>query len=123
MKSACSQSHSRIRRSLGDIQRYQLRPAMLFTVCWLLLLGGCQPAAETPLEQIEEYVTVRLVANGPPTQIPRQELLSPTADSPAYHSVLAIDRQLGKPAWVELDQLRKQPPTMARYIPLTEAKP
>ena len=123
MRGIFSQLIAFTHRSLGHAQRHQLRSVTLVIVCWSLFAGGCQPAAETSVKQIEEYVTVRLAANGPPQQIPRQELLNPTANSPSYHSVLAIDRQLGKPAWVELEQLRKQPPTMARYIPLTTAKP
>jgi hypothetical protein len=95
-------------------------PVILF---FSLVLAGCQQAAEAPIEQIEEYVTVRMAANGPPKRIPRRELLDPSPDAPKYHSVLAIDRQARRQAWVELDQLRKQHPTMARYIPLTQPTP
>lgn len=99
------------------------RSGCLMILLISLFLAGCQQAAEVPIEQIEEYVTVRMTANGPPRRIPRRELLDPSPDAPKYHSVLAIDRQARRQTWVELDQLRKQPPTMSRYIPLTQPVP
>ncbi|SRR6056297_1931520 len=85
-----------------------------------LLLVGC---SESPRPQVvvEKTVTVRTANNEEKTVSP-SELYDHATGEPAYESVLVIDRQAQRKAFISLDQVTGETQANARYMLVTSSK-
>ena len=99
---------------------------VLASVVACLMLTGCnrsQPPGQTPgITMEQEYLTV-IGHDGERKVIPVGELKDHDTGAPTAKSIWVIDRRTGKKAWVAIEKFLSEPPSTARYIPVTQTKP
>ena len=101
--------------------RVNARVPIVIALAALQTALGCGSDAPSDLTIYQEYVTVRDAQDRQQT-IPLDDLLAARGEGSPYRSVLAIDRRTGRQAWVEIEQLGQQPPSQARFIPVTQER-
>jgi hypothetical protein len=92
---------------------------------WALLLlvavGGCG-ASPPPVATTDQFVKV-INLEGEETSVAAGELFDSQTGEAAVQRVFVLDRQTGTETWVDVDELSKSPPTIARYLRITQAAP
>jgi hypothetical protein len=97
---------------------------MIRTSCALLVmlaLGGCG-AEQPPVPTIDQFVKV-IDLEGEETSVASGELFDSQTGEPTVQRVFVLDRKTGTETWVDVEELSKAPPTIARYLPITHAAP
>jgi|GEM_PF-2878735 len=87
------------------------------------LAVGCG-GSEVPAEAVDvmRFVTVINLA-GEKETIPAGEIVDAATGKPRVQSVLAVDRRTGKMEMVPVEQVLRESPSTARYIPATTDLP
>lgn len=81
-----------------------------------LWISGCGGAAPKSATRERQYFTI-MDEQGKQTVVPAEELFGGSAHPSAAVKILAIDRQTGSETWVNLTELGRDAPALARYIP------
>jgi hypothetical protein len=92
-----------------------------FAVMAVIAVGGCG-APPPPVPTTEQFVKA-IDLEGEETLIAAGELFDSQTGEPAVQRVFVLDRKTGARTWVDLEELGKSPPAVARYLPITQVAP
>jgi hypothetical protein len=83
-----------------------------------MIFAGCGQSHPPVATSEEVYVTVADAA-GNEWLVSPGDLVHSGSENSDIQKVLAIDRRTGARCWVSVDDLLRDPPARARYIPVT----
>jgi hypothetical protein len=84
-------------------------------------VGGC--SAPPPPVPTTEQIVKAIDLEGEETLVGAGELFDSQTGEPTVQRVFVLDRKTGANTWVDVEELGKEPPTIARYLPITQAAP